>query len=96
MIYNIYIYIYIYIVCVYIYIYILLHTTLHQRGYPTTLIHKELEFTEKIPQRELRNLKKHKKPLSYIATYNKNNPKLFTEIMKNLEELKTRTKSKKY
>ena len=36
-----------------------LHTTLNQRGYPTTLINKELELVEKIPQREVRNPKKH-------------------------------------
>ena len=35
-----------------------LHTTLHQRGYPTTLINKGLELAEKIPLRELRNPKK--------------------------------------
>ena len=35
-----------------------LHTTLHQRGYPTTLINKGLKLAEKIPLRELRNPKK--------------------------------------
>ena len=35
-----------------------LHTTLNQRGYPTTLMNKRLELAEKIPQRELWNLKK--------------------------------------
>ena len=35
-----------------------LHTTLHQREYPTTLINKGSELAVKIPQRELRNLKK--------------------------------------
>ena len=56
-----------------------------------------MELAEKIPQRELRNLKKHnnEKPLAYVATYNENNPELFTEIMKNLEELKNNEKIKK-
>ena len=49
-----------------------------------------MELAEKIPQKELRNLKKrnNEKPQSYIE--------LFTEIMKNLEELKAMTKSRKY
>ena len=49
-----------------------------------------------MPQRELRNLKKHynKKPLAYIATYNKNTPELFIEIIKNLEEFKNNDKIK--
>ena len=49
-----------------------------------------------MPQRELRNPKKHnnEKPLAYVATYNKNDPELFTEIMKNLEELKNNDKIK--
>ena len=73
-----------------------LHTTLHQRGYPTTLMNKVLELAEKIPQRELRNPKKHnnEKTLAYIATYNKNNPELFTEIMKNLKEIENNDKIK--
>ena len=35
--------------------------------------------------------KKHnnEKPLEYVATYNKNDPELFTERIKNPEELKT-------
>ena len=86
---------------IYIYIYIItdknqkkkkrlkeLHTTLHQRGYPTTLINKGLELAEKIPLRELRNLKKYnnEKPLAYVVTCNENNPEIYTEIMKNLED----------
>ena len=49
-----------------------------------------------MPRRELRNPKNHnnEKPLAYVATYNKNNPELFTEIMKNLEELKNKHKIK--
>ena len=60
------------------------------------LINKWLESAEKIPPKELRNPKKHnnEKPLAYAATYNKNNPELFTEIMKNLEELKNKDKIK--
>ena len=55
-----------------------------------------MELAEKIPQRELRNLKKYnnKKPLAYSATYNKNNLELFTEIIKNLEELENKNKIK--
>ena len=55
-----------------------------------------MELAEKIPQRELRNLKKHnnKKPPAYIATYNKTKPELFAEIMKNLGELKNKDKIK--
>ena len=47
-----------------------------------------------MPQRELRNQKKHKKLLEYIATDNKNNLELLTEIIKNLEELKNNDKIK--
>ena len=44
-----------------------------------------LEEPEKIQQR---------KTLTYVATYNKNNPELFTEIMKNLEEIEDKDKIK--
>ena len=55
-----------------------------------------LELAEKILQRELRNPKKYnnEKPLEYVATYNKNNPELFTEIMKNQEQIKNKDKIK--
>ena len=41
-------------------------------------------------------MKKHnnEKPLAYEATYDKNNPELFTEIMKNPEELKNKDTNK--
>ena len=73
-----------------------LHTTQLQRRYPTILINKRLEIAEKIPQRELRNPEKYnnERLLAYVTTYNKNNPELFTEIMKNLEELKNKDKIK--
>ena len=73
-----------------------LRTTLHQRGYSTTLINKGLEL-EKIPLIELRNTKKHnnEKPLAYVTTNNKNNPELFTEIIKNLEKIENKDKIKK-
>ena len=73
-----------------------LHTTLHQSGYPTTLINKGLKLAEKIPLRELRNPKKHnnEKPLTYVTTNNKNNPELFPEIFKNLEEIENKDKIK--
>ena len=53
-------------------------TALNKRGYPTILLNKGFE---------LRNPKKHnnEKPIVYVATYNKNNSELFTEIMKNLK-----------
>ena len=67
----VYIYMYVYIciyMCVHLYMYIYIQTLL-QRGYSATLINKGLELTEKIPQRELRNPKKHhEKLLAYIAT----------------------------
>ena len=34
------------------------------------------------------------KPLAYVTTYNKNNPELFTEIIKNLEGLENNDKIK--
>ena len=68
---------------------------LNQRGYLKTLTNKGFELAEKIPQRELRNPKKlNEKPLAYVATYNKNNLELFTEKIKNLEELKNNDKIK--
>ena len=72
------------------------YTQPYTRGYPKTLINQRLELTEKIPQRELKNTKKHnnEKPVAYVATYNKNNPELFTEIRKNHEELKNKEKVK--
>ena len=39
---------------------------------------------------------KKRETTAYVATYNKSNTELFSEIIKNLEELKTMTKSKKY
>ena len=36
----------------------------------------------------------NEKPLAYVATYYKNNPELFTEIMKNLEEIENKDKIK--
>ena len=51
-----------------------LHTTINERGYPTTLIDDGLELAERIPQRKLRNPKKHnEKHLAYIST-KKNQP----------------------
>ena len=37
-----------------------LHTTLHQRGYPTSLINKGFELAEKIPQKELQKKNNNK------------------------------------
>ena len=49
-----------------------------------TLINKGFKLAEKIPQKEWQNPTKHQdeKPLAYVATYKKNNPELFTEIIK--------------
>ena len=35
-----------------------LHTNLHQKGYPTTLINKKFELAKKVPPKELENPKK--------------------------------------
>ena len=58
-------------------------------------MNKGFKLAEKLPQRELKNLKKHnnEKPIAYLTTYNKNNPELFIEIIKNLE-LKSNDKIK--
>ena len=73
-----------------------LNTTLNQSGYPKTLINKGFELAENITTKRIKEPKKHKneKPLTYIATDNKNNPELFTEIIKNLEELLNNDKIK--
>ena len=57
--------------------------SLHQKGYPKTLINKGFAFAENVTQKELRNPKKYnnEKFLAYVATHNKNNPELFTEIL---------------
>ena len=51
----------------------------------TTGNSKRIMESEKTQQRET---------LVYVATYNKNNPVLFTEIMENLQELKNKDKIK--
>ena len=68
----------------------------YTQPYPATLINKGFEFAEKIPLKELWNQIMHnnEKPLAYVVTYNKNNPELFTEILKNLEKLKNNDKIK--
>ena len=47
-------------------------------------------------KKKFQNPQKHnnEKPLDYIATYNKNNPESFTEIIKNLEEFRNNDKIK--
>ena len=58
-------------------------------------MNKGLELGEKIPPKELRKKKtNNEKRLAYVAAYNKNNPELFTEMMKNIEELKNKDKIK--
>ena len=62
-----------------------LRITLNQRGYPTTLINKGFEL-EKNNMKRIKEPKSHhnEKHQAYIATYNKNNPELFTEIIKKI------------
>ena len=73
-----------------------LHTVLHQRGYPTTLINKGFKLPEKVPQKNYGTQKSTtmRNPRAYVTTYNKNNPELFTEIIKNLEGLQNNDKIK--
>ena len=63
-------------------------------------MNKEFELAEKVPQKELRNSKKHNngKRLAYVAISKKKRRKteLFTEIIKNLKELENNDKSKNY
>ena len=78
-----------------------LHTILHQRGYPTTLINNGFVLAEKIPHKELRNPKKQKQRetpcIRRKLQQNKNYSELFREIIKKIQKnLKTMTKSKKY
>ena len=51
---------------------------------------------QKNTPKRIKEPKKHnnEKRLVYVATYNKNNPELFTEIMKNLEEIQNEDKIK--
>ena len=53
-----------------------------------------MELAEKNTPKRIKEPEKHdnEKPLEYVTTYNKNNPELFTEIMKNLEELENKDK----
>ena len=53
-------------------------------------------LAEKLPLKELVTPKRHCKeePLAYVSKYNKNNPELFTEMKKNLEQLKNNERIK--
>ena len=55
-----------------------------------------MRISRKMLQNESWNPKKHnnEKPLAYVATYNKNNPELFAEIIKDLEEINKNDKIK--
>ena len=57
------------------------------KGFESERIMEDKKIMEDKNQRELWKTKKHKneKPLAYVATYNKNNPEQFTEIIKYLE-----------
>ena len=57
-----------------------LHATLHQRGYPTTLINKGLELAEKVPQREL------KKPKNTTTKNPLHTSQLTTKIIPNYSQ----------
>ena len=54
--------------------------TLHQRGYLTKLINKEFILEEKIPLKELPP--RLYRTLSIYLNIQKNNPEVFTEIIK--------------
>ena len=47
-----------------------------------------------MPLKPITNHLDNEKPQAYVATYNKNNPELFSEIMKNLEESENKDKIK--
>ena len=65
---------------------------LQSNDLPTELIRLGIWITLK----ELQTPKRHsnKKPLAYVLTYYKNNPELFIEITKNLEQLKNNDRIK--
>ena len=68
-----------------------LEILLLEQHYPERIIKAGVNKALKIPQSELRNVKKQeeKKILPFISTFNPNNPKALPIIKKTLENLKT-------
>ena len=68
-----------------------LETLLLEQHYPERIIKAGINKALKIPQSELRNVKKQeeKKILPFISTFNPNNPKALPIIKQTLENLKT-------
>ena len=68
-----------------------LETLLLEQHYPEGIIKAGINKALKIPQSELRNVKKQeeKKILSFVSTFNSNNPKALPIIKQTLENLKT-------
>ena len=64
-----------------------LRVTLHQMGYPAMLIYKGFEFKKNTSIKTNHLKHNNEQPFTYFSTYNKNNPELFAEIIKNLEQL---------
>ena len=66
-----------------------LHQTLLERKYPASIIREGIRKAENIPLSELRKpkVKKEDYPLTFVSTFNKNNPEIFPEIRKNLQHL---------
>ena len=57
-----------------------LNVTLYQMRYLETLINKEFKLSKKSTIKRTLQKYYNEQPLSYISTYNKNNPEQFTEI----------------
>ena len=74
-----------------------LHQSLSERKYPTPIIREGIRKVENIPLSELRKprIKKTKDPLTFVSTFNKNNPEIFPEIKKNLQHLENNATFKK-
>ena len=68
-----------------------LETILLEQHYPERIIKVNINKALKIPQSELRNIKKQeeKKILPFISTFNPNNPKALPIIKQTVENLKT-------
>ena len=59
-------------------------------------MNKRFELVKKKAIKRTTNPQNHsnEEPLAYVSTYNKNNPELFIEITKNLEELENNDRKK--
>ena len=74
-----------------------LETILLEQNYPERIIKTGINKAFKIPQNELRNVKKQekKKILPFISTFNPSNPKALPIIKQTLENLKTSDRMRK-